>query len=177
MSETVQIALIGLGVAVVVNVGIVVPVLVAVWMKMQATKEASEQRSLEVKNALALAAEKNQTSLAFSEKAIEQISGKQDEQHKLMNSRLDEMKRIITEAAIAKGVLQGKAELQAEMNAKEVAKLTQPAVAPSAPTPVVVIPPATPAPPLPVKVIPAEDPLPVEVTVKKSPAKLPEAPH
>lgn len=96
--------------------------------------------------------------VVVSESTIATIAEKQDEQHKAWNSRLDEYKRLIETAELAKGVLLGRAQLQAEMDAKAVGQITQaaaphaPAVAPqgSQAVPVVVLPDPN-APPMPVK--------------------------
>lgn len=68
-----------------------------------------------------------------AERDAKSINDKQDANHKLLNSELIEMKRIITEAARAEGVLAGKAQQKAETDAKIVAGVEAAKAAPVAP--------------------------------------------
>lgn len=149
--------------------------------------EKTAADAVEVKQAVAVVAQKAEAVGLVNENVIASIKDAQSEQHKLMNSRLDEMKRIITEKAYAEGVLQGKSELKAEQDAKAVAiaeakaSIAQgPQTAP--PSLVQVVPPVTPAPPILVEIAPPKEPAPpldvniipgktVPVEIKEKPEK------
>lgn len=96
--------------------------------------------------------------------AIENVSEANKVQHKLMNSQLDEMKKIIFEQAHAQGLLQGRQQLQAELDSKAVAAASAVAAAmaamPQAPLAAAAI--------VPVAIVPAIDPPPVIETGPKS---------
>jgi hypothetical protein len=103
-----------------------------------------------VKDAVAQVAEKADATAEDNKHAIAEIGAKQDEQHKAWNSRLTEYMALIEVAQMAKGVLLGRAQLQAEIDAKAIVVAeTRAASEPQAP--------------LPVTIVPAETPLPVDV--------------
>ncbi len=146
MTEAVQVAMIGLGVQIVVMLGVVLPVFMTLWFKMQDMKRASDHRAAdvkaetvaaakdvkdsvanvkneavavakEVKNAVAEVAKKTADDAKANTEAIAGIAESQAEQHKAWNSRLDEYKALIEVAQLAKGVLIGREQLQAEIDA------------------------------------------------------------
>jgi hypothetical protein len=65
---------------------------------------------------------------------LEGIKMTTEEQHKVMNSRLDEYKRIFGESELARGIVQGRREFEAEHNAK-VAAVVAAGTVPHAPIP------------------------------------------
>lgn len=58
-----------------------------------------------------------------SQVKIKEVKDATVEQHKVMNSRLDEFKRAMEIAKLAEGELIGRAKLQAEIDAKKVAAI------------------------------------------------------
>lgn len=103
----------------------------------------------EVKQEVAKVAEKSLQSAELAKEAAATVTGiaaKQEDQHRLMNGGLTELKNVIAAAKMAEGVLLGRAQLQAEIDAKAAAiaegvKLAtqQPAVAAPAQEPMSVM--------------------------------------